>query len=256
MIMNVNGMGTSFPAVLRGDDIFISSYPRSGNTWMRTWISDVLLQLNGYQTTSVLPITVKEIVPDIHQDDINSFNKGIANKSCRFIKSHWQYDKYAKKTIYIFRKPGDALCSYYQMVKDNNDGRVEFSCDQFCIENAPVWLQHTQSYISAINTNANVLFVSYEAMNFVPLQVLRRVFDFVCLKPTDDMLKKTVANHCFELKQANEAANSSKNYKGTFYRKGKINSSLEEIGVEAYLRLNSVTYQTYSSLKVLEESKL
>ena len=38
--------------LLKETHIFLASYPRSGNTWMRLLLSDALLQMQGFQTAT------------------------------------------------------------------------------------------------------------------------------------------------------------------------------------------------------------
>ena len=45
---------------------FVSSFPRSGNTWMRFLLADVLLQNHGMATSTELPVHPDKIVPDFY----------------------------------------------------------------------------------------------------------------------------------------------------------------------------------------------
>ena len=45
---------------------FISSFPRSGNTWIRYLLADVFLQSRGVQTATELPVHPDKIVPDFY----------------------------------------------------------------------------------------------------------------------------------------------------------------------------------------------
>ena len=43
---------------------FVSSFPRSGNTWIRYLLADVFLQRHGVATATELPVHPDRIVPD------------------------------------------------------------------------------------------------------------------------------------------------------------------------------------------------
>lgn len=45
---------------LKNNDIFLSSYPRSGNTWMRLMLADCLLQASGIPTQTDLPVSLSQ----------------------------------------------------------------------------------------------------------------------------------------------------------------------------------------------------
>ena len=39
-------------SILTKKDIFLASFPRSGNTWMRLLLSDLILQMQGFSTNT------------------------------------------------------------------------------------------------------------------------------------------------------------------------------------------------------------
>ena len=85
------------------DDIFLVSYPKSGNTWMRFLIGNLLHQDE--------PITFSNIelkVPDIYQ---NSNRKLLQISPPRILKSHEYFDPRYKKTICIVRDTRDIAVS-------------------------------------------------------------------------------------------------------------------------------------------------
>ena len=45
---------------------FVSSFPRSGNTWIRYLLADVFLQNHGVPTSTELPVHPDKIVPDFY----------------------------------------------------------------------------------------------------------------------------------------------------------------------------------------------
>ena len=100
--------------LLKETDIFLASYPHSGNTWMRLLLSDALLQLQGFQTT-----TGSNIIPDIYKISIDEWNKQInTDLKFRIIKTHEplffeETLDMKNQAFYLFRKPADCLCSYY-----------------------------------------------------------------------------------------------------------------------------------------------
>lgn len=55
---------------LTDQDIILLSYPRSGNSWTRHLIADIILQNYGYQTEPNLPIEVETIIPSIYTQNL------------------------------------------------------------------------------------------------------------------------------------------------------------------------------------------
>lgn len=90
------------------NDIFLASFPRSGNTWMRLLLSDLILQTQGFSTG-----TGGNIIPDVYRVDIEEWNRDsrINQLPFRIIKTHELLQEEYSKIIYSFRKPADSLCS-------------------------------------------------------------------------------------------------------------------------------------------------
>ena len=56
---------------------FISSFPRSGNTWVRFLLSDIFLQRAGRATATVLPVHPDRLIPDIYCNLVSEVERGL-----------------------------------------------------------------------------------------------------------------------------------------------------------------------------------
>ena len=86
------------------DDVFIVSYPRSGNTWVRFLIGSMVYQADVDFNNLVT------IIPDIYRCT-NRFLESLERP--RYLKSHEPYDGRYPKVIYLVRDPRDVAISYY-----------------------------------------------------------------------------------------------------------------------------------------------
>jgi hypothetical protein len=86
------------------DDTFIVSYPRSGNTWTRFLIANLL-----HPDQPATFANIERLVPDSEAQSSRYF-KSIPRP--RVIKSHQYFDPRYKKVIYIVRDPRDVALSY------------------------------------------------------------------------------------------------------------------------------------------------
>ena len=89
------------------EDCLIVSYPRSGNTWVRFLLANLLEE-------SRYPLSfqqMEERIPSIHQR--KDWNRIRTIPSPRFIKSHMPYSSKYKKAIYIVRDGRDVMVSAY-----------------------------------------------------------------------------------------------------------------------------------------------
>ena len=99
--------GTSAGPMLFANDVFLVSYPKSGNTWMRFLLANYI---NGGKVDLSL---ANRIIPDIHynpQDIVESLNP-------RFIKTHNSYREEYKRVVYIVRDGRDVAVSYFFHLK-------------------------------------------------------------------------------------------------------------------------------------------
>jgi hypothetical protein len=96
---------------IRPDDIFVVSFFKSGNTWTRFLIGN-LLNLDRPVTFE----SVERISPDIYQFQQRGYRKLL---SPRVIKSHECFDPRYRRVIYIVRDPRDVAISLYHFLRKN-----------------------------------------------------------------------------------------------------------------------------------------
>lgn len=230
---------------LKPSDILIASYPRSGNTWLRLLISDIILQINGVKTETQLPIHQDKIIPDLHKNDINFVDENIKLKF-RLIKSHNHFDPTPQKTIYLFRDPADSLCSYYYFHKRYNHlkSKVNDGIDIFSLKNIQDWIAHIHSYINAKNElNHDIFFISYESLKRNPFASLKSIANFLGLKYEDSHLNIAIENHNFSRHHNRENLPPSLNEK--FFRKGNIGEGEKELKKSTYYAIKKYAYPLY-----------
>ncbi len=220
---------------LQDSDIFLASYPRSGNTWMRLLLSDALLQLQGVKTTSG-----GNIIPDIYKVDIDDWFHCV-NKSLpfRIIKTHEPlfFEKYPDdqhRSIYLFRSPADALASYYYYCLRYPKYRdIDPGVDRFCLERLSQWCTHLEAYLTLKEQMPQqVIFLSYEKLSYNPLQVLQEVMKLLGWERCKSVCKKAVKHQSFnKLKSLAKQEDSEKlgfwedgGYQN-FFRQGSISKN-------------------------------
>ena len=89
----------------KNDDIWLVSYPRSGNTWLRIILTMYIWPEEQFS----LPL-IDRLIPDIYSTSLSDIEK---LKDLRIIKSHEPYKSEYKKVIYLVRDSRDVFISYY-----------------------------------------------------------------------------------------------------------------------------------------------
>lgn len=198
--------------VLPGD-IFVVSYPKSGNTWTRFLVGNLI-----YQDEPITFVNVESRLPSLY---VHS-NRKLARLP-RILKSHDCFDPRYKTVIYIVRDPRDVLVSaYHYAVKlgviPENCGIEQFvpalldgSFESGLLVNPRFgsWYDNVASWL-AMKHNRRFLLLRYEDMLDHPERELAKVADFLGLDQTPERLARAVrlssADYMRELekKQAGE----------------------------------------------------
>ncbi len=87
------------------DDVFLVSYPRSGNTWTRFLLGNLI-----YQDAAVTFSNIESRIPEIY------FNRDRFLRQLprpRMLKSHESFQPDYPRVIYIVRDPRDVAVSFY-----------------------------------------------------------------------------------------------------------------------------------------------
>ncbi len=87
------------------DDVFLVSYPRSGNTWTRFLVGNLLWQKD--------PVTFANIESRIPEIYFNPDRFMRALERPRLLKSHECFQPHYPRVIYIVRDPRDVAISFY-----------------------------------------------------------------------------------------------------------------------------------------------
>jgi len=204
------------------DDVFIVSYPRSGNTWMRFLVGGLAFQKD------INFDNMEQYVPDIHRcthSHLESLDRP------RYLKSHEPYDARYPKVIYLIRDPRDVAVSYYKwLLKFNKTTQTLDSFIVGFINNETRyggWGNHVSSwYQNAERVKKKALFIRYEDLLEDTVGQLLKTASFLELDCSQDCIADVVANNAFtRMQKKEEAAQDNDLFRGTranikFIRKG------------------------------------
>jgi hypothetical protein len=197
----VDQIDTTKPFQFRDDDVFLVSYPKSGNTWVRFLVGNYLTNCTMDFSNGHL------IMPDIHHDP-SLVNKIPFNP--RFIKSHFPFRSEYKKVIYLVRDGRETCVSYFYFLKKMKSLPLdtEFSDyfqNYFYAGKDPYgdWHTHVFSW-TCDNKTDNVLLVRYEDLLSDTTFWFRKILQFSGIEVDEELLKKVVEKCSFHEMQKDE----------------------------------------------------
>lgn len=203
--------------------VWIASYPKSGNTWARFLVANLLF---GRVETSQ---AVEEMVPDVHRgtEVAARWHRG----GTIFLKTHWALAEDMPQraatagAIYVVRHPLDVLRSHvdYFGLRDDPERLGPF-IDMFIAEGGvPAWLRRQYgTWLSNVAAWAGDgvklprLLLRYEDMKADPALVVTRMAEFFALQPHEVDVPGTVENASFERMRSMEEAELSSGAEGFF----------------------------------------
>jgi hypothetical protein len=233
---------------------FVISYPKSGNTWMRFLLANVL------SNEEIDFVNIEDKVIDIYQRNNKEIEEN--DEHLNIFKSHSYFrPKFSNnKVVYIVRDVRDVFISYYNHYQKMKNETIEL--DVFLelfvnnkIDKFGTWGDNVGSWIGAKYNTSNFLLIKYEDMKENTFRELKNVCDFFEIKVSDSQVKKAVKKSEFnnlrkmEKKVENQASvlkNSSKKIK--FFRKGESNQWKKSLNDE---QINTIEEKFYKNLKFL-----
>ncbi|MEE2643158.1 MAG: sulfotransferase domain-containing protein [Planctomycetota bacterium] len=219
---------------------FVSSFPRSGNTWTRHILADCLIQNAGLSTTTDLPTHPNRIIPDRYDNRISERDPAVSTPGL-IVKTHDRFDvalnlldqraHQQMRHLYIYRRPEDCLVSYYHFHLRYKllQEKAAKGVDAFVLEQIDDWIQHVESYVEGVDRyNGCVFFLSYEQLLADPMACLRPALSFLEVDVSSAALKTAIEHMAFENLRAREEKNPI-NAKEFFFRKGTTGSGSQEL---------------------------
>jgi hypothetical protein len=175
------------------DDTFLVSFPRSGNTWTRFLVCNLINPddpVNFAQLESRIP----EIY-DVTDRNLRAFPRP------RIIKSHECFDPRYKKIVYIVRDPRDVLISYYEFQLKRRVISEDISLEDFVprfmeseIEpKTGSWRDHVVSWTATRGSQKNFLLLRYEDMLADTQKESTKIAAFLGLDSSPERIARAVA---------------------------------------------------------------
>lgn len=221
---------------LRPEDAIQASIPRSGSTWLRF----ILFQILTGEDAGFGNIELR--LPEI---DAHRGIPPILPSGGRLIKTHEKYRKEYKKAVYLVRDVRDVILSSW--VRSIEVGLAPFvsdgDFDSFLLSflkgkvlPTGSWQEHVHSWLnSPLAENGNLLLVRYEDLRKRPEEVLGGLLQFLGVTPDAAAIRRAIESNTVQrmrakedkARKAGEPSSLLGNHKsaeedGRFVRKGAV----------------------------------
>jgi hypothetical protein len=210
-------------------DVFIAAYPKSGITYIRFVLFEMLSGRSaGFRSTNDLMTGIGK-----HEQSLRLLPGG-----GRLIGTHEQYRKDYKRAIYLVRDARDVVSSEYAFLSALEYFRGDL--DQFIhsflftccvVYGIGPWQRNVHSWLdSPIAGTENMLLVRYEDVRQDPVLWFSRMADFLGVAVDGEKVKDAVENNSLQRmreKENREPVRAS--VKGRFVRDGAVRGWLSKL---------------------------
>ncbi|HTW57372.1 MAG TPA: sulfotransferase domain-containing protein [Terriglobales bacterium] len=215
---------------LEPTDMFFAAYPKSGTTWARFVLYEILSgKSSGFKATN-------QQMPGIglHAKALRLLPGG-----GRLIATHEYYRNDYKRAIYMVRDARDVLLSEFAFLS-----ALEFYGEdlaQFvpyflftCVSAYGPWHKNVTSWLdSPIAGTSNMLLVRYEDLRRDPLPWFARMADFLGAPVDEEKIRIAVENNSIQNMRAKEDKEPVRaSIKGRFVRDGKVRGWVSKLTAE------------------------
>jgi hypothetical protein len=207
---------------LSPSDIFVASYPKSGITWTRFVLFEMLSGLPaGFKTTNQLMTGVGQ-----HSKGLRLLPGG-----GRLIGTHEQYRKDYKRAVYVVRDARDVLLSEFAFLKalDYFRGDLDSFISTFLFTCGSAygygpWQRHVCSWLdSPIAATGNLMIVRFEDMRQDPEPWFGRMAEFLGVNVDQEKIKLAVENNSIQkMREKEDREPVRASIRGRFVRDGAV----------------------------------
>lgn len=174
------------------DDVFLVSYPKSGNTWTRFLIANLVYPEKNPDFSNI-----NDLLPDPEAMSKRDLAR-VARP--RLLKSHQYFDPRYPKVIYIVRDPRDVVLSEYYFDIKRRAIADDYPKERFVSRfvrgdlNHPygTWGENAASWFYTRRGDRRFLLVKYEALQTQAMDEMERIASFLGISAAPERLASAI----------------------------------------------------------------
>jgi hypothetical protein len=210
-------------------DVFIASYPKSGVTWTRFVLFEMISGMPaGFKATNQLMSGI-----GLHTNGIRLLPGG-----GRLIGTHEQYRKQYKRAIYLVRDARDVVLSEWAYLsaldyfRDNLDEYIStFLLTCASAYGYGPWQRHVNSFLdSPLAGTDNLLLVRFEDLRKDPVLWFTRMAEFLGVNVEQEKIQLAVENNSIQkMREKEDKEPVRASIKGRFVREGNVRGWISKL---------------------------
>jgi hypothetical protein len=174
------------------DDVFLVSYPKSGNTWTRFLIANLVYPEKNPDFSNI-----NDLLPDVEAMSKRDLERA---PRPRLLKSHQYFDPRYPKVIYIVRDPRDVVLSEYYFDIKRRAIADDFPLPPFVSRfvrgelnhHYGTWGENAASWFYTRRGDPRFLLVKYEALQSGAMDEMERIANFLGTSAAPERLALTI----------------------------------------------------------------
>lgn len=170
-------------AGLRSDDVVFAFYPKTGSTWVRIFLYNLLAAKENMAADALSFDAVDDTMPEFANPSF--FIPWPFKSAPRVIKTHRPYLRFwnGRKTVLFTREPRDTMVSFLHYANAKKEFAFSGGLDDL-LRHPEMGLDAYFGFYSSWLPQAGLV-VTYEDLRGKPAETFRRILDFVGIAATD-----------------------------------------------------------------------
>jgi hypothetical protein len=214
----------------RPQDVFLGSYPRSGQTWSRFVLYEILTGKEG---------GFDDVNGSIHLVANHATGASLLPGGGRLIATHEHHWRSYHKAIFLVRDARDVILSEFafttalEYFRGDLDSFIHtFLCKR--ISAYGPWQDHVNSWLdSRISGTPNLLVVRFEDLRQDPFQRFKEMTQFLGVNPDPALIHRAIAHNSLEkMREKEQVAPQRASVKGRFVRSGAVRGWVDKLSAE------------------------
>lgn len=185
----------------RPNDVVLASYPKSGSSWVRFILANLLTQ-----SGEVDFLSTQLLVPELSKQSLKHGIDFESLPSPRILRTHALRFPESPRAVYLLRDGRDVMVSYYFHYKKFHEFAGTFLDFLESDIRRAEWEEHVESWLFQDGRSEDVCVCRYEDLIADAFSEMKKMAEFIGLQFSDEQLRRAIEQSSIEKMRAVEQA--------------------------------------------------